>query len=612
MSFEKRIFGLLVLTTWIISAGCTPPSDPMIDMMDADLTKTRVDDLSRTMDFIDSEIRFSQKEFKDKVSTGLNRWVTTNDERIKELDGLWELDSLSQPLVDSNESLAMLEYTDEFSFLSTDAYFLQEAAWITKMVNRVTAPDAQLRPFEIYRLAADNYKPDEDVEAPLVEVIKKLHPDLEQAESETLANSLCVFDWVVRNIQLLPTTDLSDDEIESLKLNDEEGRAASGVPGLGYQRYPWQVLLYGRGDYVERAKLFMLGLRHLGIDSVMFATKNEDGVSVPWAVGVAVDDDYYLFDTKLGLPIPGKQLGAIATLAQVREDHELISSLDLTTEESLEDDTDYWVKPDQLNDLDALIYVTPESVSKRMLGLESSLVGDSRLTLAFRGEDIKGRLPEADGLEVKPWTIGFQTHLFRQAVRVALEQTSDDVLTDKLSWHFMDEFYVDNFVVYRTARARFLIGKFYLDPTQRFLNAIQCFQRLWYTDEQIDNLGSDENQQRRLGIRKEADQSVQSFLDEVQSVQAQMRLIRRDAGLFLAQCLFDNGNMYAAANWLNILKNEDDAARWEDGVTYLLGRCQEKLKDYDRAIEVLSNQKLEQSHGNLIRVRMLKELITTL
>ena len=64
MSFERRFFGILALSLGIICVGCTPPSDPLIDMMDADLKKTRIDDLSRTMDFISSEIRFSQKEFK--------------------------------------------------------------------------------------------------------------------------------------------------------------------------------------------------------------------------------------------------------------------------------------------------------------------------------------------------------------------------------------------------------------------------------------------------------------------------------------------------------------------------------------------------------------------
>ena len=93
MSFERRFFGILALALGIICVGCTPPSDPLIDMMDADLKKTRIDDLSRTMDFISSEIRFSQKEFKDKIATGLNRWVSYSDDKLANVE--WKMDSLS-------------------------------------------------------------------------------------------------------------------------------------------------------------------------------------------------------------------------------------------------------------------------------------------------------------------------------------------------------------------------------------------------------------------------------------------------------------------------------------------------------------------------------------
>jgi hypothetical protein len=611
MSFEKRFFAVLGLTLAICCLGCTPPSDPLLEMMDAEVKKTKVDDLSRTIEFVFSEIRFSQKEFRDKISTGLNRWVSTSDERLKDLDSRWTMDEMSKPLFDASQTLELTNRNDELSFLSTDAYYLQESAWVTQIAERVMDSN-QLNPFELYRLAADNYKPEEDAENVLVDVVAKLHPNIEEKQSETLAESLAVFDWVVRNIQLNADPNLTEDEIEEAKLIDnDEGLAASGVPGLGYTRYPWQVLLYGRGDYVERAKLFMLGLRHLGIDSVMLSVKDSDGNLRPWAVGVAVGSEYYLFDTKLGLPISGEAVGSIATLTQVREDSDLIRSLDLTNEESLEENTDYWVTEDQLKDLEGFIYVSPESVSKRMLGLESSLVGDNKLTLAFKADDIASRLPETEGVEIKPWDIAFKTHQFRQAVRFALEQTSNNVMADKLIWYYTDEYYIDNFVVYRTARARFFKGKFSVDPRGLSLSAIQSCQRLNYTDEQIENLGSDRKQQRRLGIRKEADQDVQSFNREVKSVQAQMRLIKRDAGLYLSQCLFDNGSMNASANWLEILRKQG-ASRWDDAVTYLLGRSHEKLKDYDKAIEVLSNQKVAQSHGNILRVRMLKKLISEL
>ena len=79
--------------------GCTPPADPMLDMLETDLKKTKVDDLSRTMDFVFSEVRFEQKEFKDKLSSGLNRWISYSDEKLARVT--WTADELSQPLLDS-------------------------------------------------------------------------------------------------------------------------------------------------------------------------------------------------------------------------------------------------------------------------------------------------------------------------------------------------------------------------------------------------------------------------------------------------------------------------------------------------------------------------------
>lgn len=609
MRFEQRFFAMLVLAFGVLLSGCTPPEDPVMDMIESDLSKTKVDDLSRTMDFVFSEIRFSQKEFKNKVATGLNRWVSYSTDKLDRID--WQVDSFSQPLLEANETLTMLQRNDEYSFLSTDGYYLQQSAWVGEITDRVVA-SKQLNAFELYRLAADNYRPDEDVDEPVKEVVKKLNPGLDDQQAQDLTASLKVFDWIVRNVQLLAEPELSDDDKDEARLNDNSSDAAAGIPGLGYQRYPWQVLTYGRGDYVERAKLMMLALRHLGLDSVMIATRSAGGETRPWVVGVPIGGKYYLFDTKMGLPFPGKNPGSIATLDEVRSNPELVSSLDLTTDESLEENTQYWVKPEQLDQLDALIYVSPESISRRMLGLESSLIGEERLTLVYTADDAAARLPKVEGLKVDAWDIAFQTHQFRQAVREALEQTSNNVLIDKLAWHFFDEAYIDNFVVYRTARARFFKGKFKTDREATLRNAVESCQRLMYTDTEIDNLGSDKKLQRRLGILKEADQSAQSFLQEVQSVQQQMRLVRRDAGFFLTQCLFDNGSVNAAANWLLVLREEEDADRWSDGVTYMLGRAYEGLKQYDEAIETLSDPQTTQAHGNLIRVRMLKQLISKL
>ena len=164
--------------------------------------------------------------------------------------------------------------------------------------------------------------------------------------------------------------------------------------------------MYSRGDYVDRAKLVLLYAELSGIDAVMFTIDD-----TPWCIGLAVGGKYYLFDTKLGMPIPGEKIGTIATLADVRSNPELLESLDLTVDESLKDETKYWVQPDDLAKLKAKLFVTPEGISNRISQLESKLTGDSRLKLASRPEEIIARLPKIDGVEFGVWDIAFKTCL---------------------------------------------------------------------------------------------------------------------------------------------------------------------------------------------------------
>jgi hypothetical protein len=429
-----------------------------------------------------------------------------------------------------------------------------------------------------------------------------------------LASTFKLFDWVVRNIQLVPEADNSENADE-LRLNDSESLSAAGVPGTGYTRFPWQTLLYSRGDYVDRAKVLMLGLQSLEIDSVMLGVTNDgDESPLPWVVAVPIGDEYYLFDTKLALPIPGERLGTFATLSEVRANGKLLDGLDLSTEESLSDETKYWVRSNQLDSLKALIYVSPESVSKRMKGLESRLIGDERLALVTQPSAMIERLPKAKGVESEIWDVAFKTRQFRQAVREALENRENDELVERLRWHYDNEAYVDGFTRYRTSRARFFKGKFISARMDIGFNAIESFEKLMYTDATVDSLATNQVLQRQLGILKSAGQDANDFQRHLRSVQSQMRLVRRDTGFFLAQCHFDNGSVSAAANWLKLLGEKEDADRWFDGVNYLLGRAIEARKEYDLAIEAYQERKDEgtQAHGNLIRARMLTELIKKL
>ena len=115
---------------------------------------------------------------------------------------------------------------------------------------------------------------------------------------------------MTRNIQLDPVPSYTEEEIEEQRLVEADTLSAMGLAAPGAKRDPWQLMMFARGDYIEKAKLFMALCHRVDLPSTMFATGDDEK---PWAVGVLVGEKFYLFDTKMGLPILGKE-NNIATL----------------------------------------------------------------------------------------------------------------------------------------------------------------------------------------------------------------------------------------------------------------------------------------------------------
>ena len=130
---------------------------------------------------------------------------------------------------------------------------------------------------------------------------------------------------------------------------------------------------------------------------------------------------------------------------------------------------------------------------------------------------------------------------------------------------------------------------------------------LLYSDDEIDSLATDDNTMAMVGLSKEENPLV--FESKLKSIQGQMKLVRRDVGLFLSQCLFDNGNPGTSANWLDGIVRKADVGRWRSGIQYLLGRSYESRREYDLAIEQYLHEESNQMHGNLIRTRLLKAAV---
>jgi tetratricopeptide (TPR) repeat protein len=151
-----------------------------------------------------------------------------------------------------------------------------------------------------------------------------------------------VFDWVVRQVQLVPA-----------------GSLGSGRLIQAFAR-PYDVLMRGmatetEGFWAERTWLFMSLCRQLGIDTglvtysrrrtlelqiprygtnldleaALFGLRRAPKAPIIWLCAALIDDKAYLFDGRLGLEVPGPGGEGVATLDQAMEDPSILERMNL-------------------------------------------------------------------------------------------------------------------------------------------------------------------------------------------------------------------------------------------------------------------------------------------
>jgi len=178
-----------------------------------------------------------------------------------------------------------------------------------------------------------------------------------------------VFDWMVRQVQLIPPGSLSS-------------------PNLGplYSR-PFDVLLRGmatesEGNWAERSWLFMSLCRQLGIDVglVTYSPRNEKE-PVIWTCAALIDGKAYLFDARIGMAIPGPDGTGVATIDDALKDPVVLDRLDLPGQ------SPYGTTRVALLNSPSKVGILMDSstgyLSGRMRLLQQSLAGNNR-TILYR------------------------------------------------------------------------------------------------------------------------------------------------------------------------------------------------------------------------------------
>ncbi len=233
-----------------------------------------------------------------------------------------------------------------------------------------------------------------------------------------------LFEWVARQVQLVPPGSLADPG-----LTRPDGSPAQ-VPSR-----PSDVSVRGmateiEGGWAERSWLFLALCRQAKLDAGYLALilprtvlsgrssgpiindaglaqtlRPESSLDISFACGVAINQQIYLFDAKLGTPIFAPD-GSVATLAQATADPSILAALDLPGHP-------YPVKASGLasGKVRVLLEAPHCSLSPRMKLLQEELTGDRRMVLFRDPTEVAAVFSQAIGPQldaVRLWNLPLQ------------------------------------------------------------------------------------------------------------------------------------------------------------------------------------------------------------
>ncbi len=432
----------------------------------------------------------------------------------------WHPDPLLAELDDELRNQPEVSMLEGVRFQAPDDFwYLQEAVWLRNISNKARA---------------DQFE------------------DLDVAEQ--------LFDWTVRNIQL--DADWSGSEAKRVR------------------HRPFETLLFGRGTAIERAWVFTLLARQQGLNVVFLGIEEKDGSVRPWLPALVADDKLYLFDTRLGLPLPGPAPGSIATLSEVAENDALLRKLDLDAEHP------YPVSAEDLKHVVAYVEGTPPALSRRMALVESRLTGTQKMKLTSPGHtlaDQVAKLPHVTAARL--WPMPFEVYLAK-ARRTPEQETAA----------------AKELVVYqvlptlRMGRALHFKGQY--DGAEgaksRYLDARPPDQ--YITDYRLPP--------------EYAQKIPRESLSKVEAAQSLLlREGKQNASFWLGLIFFEQEDYPNAIDFLaNRTLGTERETPWAASARYNLARAYEASGEPAKASELYESDKTSpQSHGNQLRGKWLKE-----
>lgn len=487
----------------------------------------------------------------------LNQWAASQPP----VDG-WHRDALLDSLPDALQALPQLKQLDSRTFTTDDGFDLRQAVWL-RNISQSAAGQTQ--------------------------------NDLELAVG--------LFDWVVRNIQL---------DGEPPPPNDES-EVEPPLPLL-----PWQVLLLGHGRAIDRAWLFALLARQQGLDVVVLSRnrgqdsgvggqgdegREEAGTQVSetpdfWLPALLLNDELYLFEAGLGLPISGPDGTGVATLSQAAGDDAVLRQLDLDA------DNRYPLSQADLSDVVALVEASPMYLCERMALVESQLSGDQKIVLSVNASGVAERAKACPHVaSARLWPLPYErADAIRRGRRKFTRRLSVELEPFAVPYFEKKGKGVEFSPALWRARTLHLFGK-YAGPG----GASRYYQIARPADaDQAREMNKEfAEAQNLMQVNPDASRRKREAVEHLIEC---ARTAKQDASYWLGLIALERQDYETAIDYFSKRTLEAyPEGPWTNGAHYNLARTYEALGKPDEAIEMYREADSPQRHGNLLRAKWLKQ-----
>lgn len=572
----------LGLLSTFVMVGCSDDIDRVREIQAARQSKlqreTKQDHLGEMHSLMSRLVELNPEKANRQIRYHLNQWRQSQDGSDASA-----LPELASTLVGVVPQEALTENVSSPAFFSTDIKHLRDAYLFQQIVRWTDTPD---REDELFDEWLDTFETDRGAEV-----------------ADKLRTAVRLFDWTVRNVSLEPLALPGQVFLNQQPIQSPPLPGGLVFQGPGYRQSDYQTVWRGVGDSQQRAGVFDQLCRQAGLSSAILAVPGEEaGQYTPWVVGVLLDDEIYLFEPELGLPVPGPDEVGIATLSQARKDASVLRRLKVAGF------FDYPLSRSDVQQCIALLNLRPEAMSARMKALGSGLTGERRMVVYVDTDESARQFDEVAGIAgVRVWPVPIQAELYRAAMERHAEMDPLFAFWYQSRWAIMD---ADIEMPRALSRGRWahLHGRFADDDDGMTKGARTLYGQQRAPEFEIEDLRIKVDLQKAYGIRRELGMDTATYNNQVLRVQSLIRLAKRTASYWLSLVQFDDGRIETAKGWLDKrVLDENQPSPWETSARYNLARANEQLGDLDAAVELYKTEGDPQEHGNRIRARLLQD-----